>query len=104
MRFHLQANRSDLAVEFKAQPYGHHSPELEAALDQLRLINPKGKIIPCVYPTGARMDGGTSRWRSASGGAAFRSQVLEHRASRMGSVQATLGMADRSRAGHRLKG
>lgn len=51
MPFRLQASRSDLAAEFKARPYGDHSPELEAALDQLRLLNPEGKIIlVCTQP------------------------------------------------------
>ena len=51
MTFRLTADRLDLAGEFKAKPYGHHSPELEAALDQLRVVNPNGKmILVCTRP------------------------------------------------------
>lgn len=51
MRFRLEAERTDLAAEFKAQPYGDHSPALEAALDRLRLVHPEGKLIlVCTRP------------------------------------------------------
>ena len=51
MVFKPTSDRRDLAAEFKSKPYGHHSPELEAALDQLRLVNPEGKIIlVCTRP------------------------------------------------------
>lgn len=51
MTFRLTADRGDLALEFKAKPYGHHSPELEAALGQLRMVNPDGKmILVCTRP------------------------------------------------------
>lgn len=45
MRFQLTGDGRHLAQEFKTNPYGHHSPELEAALDQLRVVNPEGKLI-----------------------------------------------------------
>ena len=43
--FQLTADRLDLAREFRHNPYGVHSPELQAALDRLRLVNPDGKMI-----------------------------------------------------------
>ena len=43
--FEITSSHIHLAREFKAKPYGHHSPELEAALDVLRTINPQGKLI-----------------------------------------------------------
>jgi hypothetical protein len=47
----LDGSRNDLASEFLAKPYGIHSPELKAALDQLRLVNPNGKmILVCTVP------------------------------------------------------
>ena len=49
--FRLTADRVDLAKEFSSNPYGIHSPELQAALDQLRLANPNGKmILVCTKP------------------------------------------------------
>jgi hypothetical protein len=45
MMYVLDGSRHDLAAEFLAKPYGIHSPELKAALDQLRLVNPNGKMI-----------------------------------------------------------
>ena len=49
--FELKADRTDLAREFKANLYGIHSPELQAALDQLRMVNPQGKmILVCTKP------------------------------------------------------
>ena len=51
MTFRVTSDRTDLAAEFKAKPYGHHSPDLEAALDQLRVVNPNGKfILVCTLP------------------------------------------------------
>ncbi len=51
MAFRLTTDRTDLAEEFKAKPYGHHSPDLEAALDRLRMVNPEGKfILVCTRP------------------------------------------------------
>lgn len=66
MTFRLTADRGDLAAEFKARPYGHHSPELEAALDQLRMADPDGKmILVCSRPgrewTVARLEGDPPR-------------------------------------------
>src|SRR5262245_4933170 len=47
----LDGSRNDLASEFLDRPYGIHSPELKAALDQLRLVNPNGKmILVCTVP------------------------------------------------------
>ena len=43
--FEINPEDTHLALEFKAKPYGHHSPELEAALDVLRSVNPQGKLI-----------------------------------------------------------
>jgi hypothetical protein len=49
--YRLEADRLDLAREFLAKPYGIHSPELKAALDQLRLIHPDGKmVLVCTKP------------------------------------------------------
>ena len=49
--FELTADRLDLAREFQANPYGVKSPELQAALDRLRLINPNGKmVLVCTRP------------------------------------------------------
>jgi hypothetical protein len=49
--FQLTADRVDLAREFRRNPYGVHGPELQAALDQLRLVNPNGKmILVCTRP------------------------------------------------------
>lgn len=49
--YKLTADRIDLAREFRARPYGVHSPELKAALDQLRLVHPNGKmILVCTKP------------------------------------------------------
>ena len=45
LMFKIKSEHTHLAVEFKARPYGHHSPELEAALDVLRCVNPEGKLI-----------------------------------------------------------
>jgi hypothetical protein len=48
----LDGSRIDLASEFLERPYGIHSPELKAALDQLRLVNPNGKmILVCTVPS-----------------------------------------------------
>lgn len=41
----LKNTDTQLAEEFRAQPYGRHSPALEAALDRLRMVNPDGKFI-----------------------------------------------------------
>ena len=47
----LSADRIELAREFRDHPYGVHSPELKAALDQLRLVHPNGKLIlVCTRP------------------------------------------------------
>jgi hypothetical protein len=47
----LDGSRNELASEFLEQPYGIHSPELKAALDLLRLVNPNGKmILVCTVP------------------------------------------------------
>src|SRR6058998_3950711 len=43
--FRLDRERIDLAREFKARPFGVHSPELRAALNQLRAVHPGGKLI-----------------------------------------------------------
>jgi hypothetical protein len=49
--FALTADRLDLAKEFRSNPYGVKSPELQAALNQLRLVNPNGKmILVCTKP------------------------------------------------------
>lgn len=49
--FQLTADRLDLAREYRDNLYGVHSPELQAALDQLRLVNPDGKmILVCTEP------------------------------------------------------
>lgn len=66
MVFKPTSDRLDLAAEFKSKPYGHHSPELEAALDQLRMANPEGKfILLCTRPghewTVARLTGDPPR-------------------------------------------
>ena len=45
MTFELDGERTDLAREFKAQPYGSHSAELAAALAALRGADPEGKLI-----------------------------------------------------------
>ena len=49
--FQLTADRLDLAREFQQNLYGVKSPELQAALDRLRLVNPNGKmILVCTKP------------------------------------------------------
>jgi hypothetical protein len=49
--FTLTADRVELATEFRCNPYGIHSPELQAALDRLRLVNPDGKmVLVCTIP------------------------------------------------------
>jgi hypothetical protein len=41
----IDKSRTDLAREFHTQPYGRHSPDLEAVLDRLRMVNPNGKFM-----------------------------------------------------------
>ena len=49
--YKLTTDRIELAREFRGNPYGVHSPELKAALDQLRLVHPNGKmILVCTKP------------------------------------------------------
>ena len=49
--FELTAQHTHLAEEFRKKPYGHHSPELEAALDRIRVTNPDGKLLAvCIRP------------------------------------------------------
>ena len=49
--FKLSADRTDLAREYRENLYGVHGPELQAALDELRLVNPNGKmILVCTKP------------------------------------------------------
>ena len=45
MAYKLKGERTDLAKEFRACPYGRHSPELDAALGVLRMADPNGKLI-----------------------------------------------------------
>ena len=49
--FKLTGDRIDLAREFRDRPYGIHSPALQAALEQLSLVNPNGKmLLVCTRP------------------------------------------------------
>ena len=45
MTYKLNSERTDLAEEFRAKPYGHHSVELDAALNVLRGADSDGKLI-----------------------------------------------------------
>lgn len=49
--YRIDPSRTDLAKEFKANPIGHHSPDLQRLLNLFRGGPPKGKfILVCTKP------------------------------------------------------
>ncbi len=49
--FKIDPSRSDLAREFKARPYGVHSPDLQAVLSLMRSDPPDGRhVLFCTKP------------------------------------------------------
>ena len=48
--FKLTGDRIDLAREYRDNPYGIHSPALQAALEQRWLVNPNGKMLLILQP------------------------------------------------------
>ena len=43
--YEIDPSRTDLAEEFKAQPFGHHSPELQMVLNRMRSEPIKGRYV-----------------------------------------------------------
>lgn len=50
--YRIDPKRTDLAEEFKANPFGHHSPELQLVLNQMRMERVKGRYV--LVETGPR--------------------------------------------------
>ena len=49
--FKIDPSRSDLAIEFRARPYGEHSPQLQAVLSLMRSRPPDGRyVLICTKP------------------------------------------------------
>ena len=43
--YEIDPARTDLAEEFKADPFGHHSPELQLVLNRMRLERVRGRYV-----------------------------------------------------------